>query len=184
MYTITSTIGESWTLNAAEWSLTIPSFIADELVLFVICGEGMIEACCCSVHEHYASVSFDPTHSFQFVAAVSFSSLGHAVTIQFSLASLASWPAMFCACEADQSKVTDTWRRDEEAFKPGTGMYVLWGCCQHPSRCFTVDIFLCQFGRHHPTLILLLYFTAYIRLACCPNILVMVSSTVIKCTDL
>ncbi len=30
--------------------------------------------------------------------------------------------------------------------------------CHHPSRCFTVDIVRCQFGRHRPTLVLYLFF--------------------------
>ena len=40
------------------------------------------------------------------------------------LASLASRPMLFYAYVAEQSQLMDMWCRDEDAFKPGTGMYV------------------------------------------------------------
>ena len=84
-----------------------------------------------------------------------------------SLASLASRPTFFFfyECQADQSWVTDVCCGDEDAFKPGTWMYVGGNRCRltqletpclklhkqrcyRPSRCFNVDIVIRQFSRH------------------------------------
>ena len=63
------------------------------------------------------------------MAAVFFfplATVSHAIFIHsfLSLASLASQPKLLYVYEAEQSQVMDMWCRDEDAFKPGTGMYV------------------------------------------------------------